>query len=129
MPTISEALRIEKQIACILTEIKQSVVQDIRASEPQGVNRITDNTCTVSFTSLARDAKRRSVILSPEYYIPASQAKYVEKALSGVHTATDLAKRLASLIKDNKVTINGDACLLNETTISILKKYLTNIEE
>lgn len=115
---LKNLLDVEASIKQMLDAFKKELVANVSASTLPQVKPLNEFCCVVSLSTI----KANKSILSSEYYLPHIQARYVEKALSSVTTATALAEKVKQMIDTKKVKINKNEFFLNDATVEALKK-------
>lgn len=84
---------------------------------------LVGNIVIVKFSALERS------IWSPEYYIPKSQADFVEQYIGNIETAHAFAKKMEEMIENRRVVLKSKSYPLNDTTVGILIKYYAKSKE
>lgn len=118
--TISELLDQEKRISAYIEEFIESLVNKIESTPVDGVKPISKspNCYVVKLSTI----KNNNLMISPEYYSPVSQARYVRHALEYCKTATAMMEKIDQIAYDRFVRINGVRYFLNDHTVNILKE-------
>lgn len=124
MEKLLTALEMEKDVESIVKKVKNQIYEDLNNAEPlEGVKRMNSSVscASVSFSALTK----KNLILSPEYYLPDSQANAVKRKLDLCRTASDLLRALSEMVSLEKCEVGKNfSARLNPNTISVLKQYL-----
>ena len=120
MVNVNDIISLEKKIAAMVEEIKSDVCGEIASSTPDGVTLKGSNMATVSISTIMKN----NLILSPEYYIPISQANLVQDKLSGVKSVTDFTRIVQEMCDTGYCKIGANRHKLNPYTVQILQKYI-----
>lgn len=118
MNNLQDIIEQEKSVAAMIQQLKQDIINTVENMEIPGVKRISPIVAIVKFSQI------KNSVWSPEYYIAEIQAKYIEQALSNITTASAFIKKLSEIIEKKQVKISGNTYAINDTTISVLKKYV-----
>ena len=118
MKNLQDIIEQEKSVAAMIQQLKKDIVDSVANTPIQGVKRIGRNIAIVKFSQI------QNSVWNAEYYIAENQANYIEQALNGVTTASSFVKRLSEIIEKKQVRINGNNFYINNTTISVLEKYI-----
>lgn len=123
MNSLNDVLNMERSVQTMLAELKSQLYAAVEQSPMGCVKTIPGNVkaATVSFSDIAK----HSFNLSPSYYIAECQAELVERKLSAANSATDFVNYIQSMIETKQVKINGHTERLNDKTVEVLQKYLT----
>lgn len=120
---MNEILEIEKQIEEMICSISAQACAEIENSPMPGVKKLGGNAVAVKLSEVM---KNHNLILTPEYYIPESQARVVATALSGVKRASELQKKVMEMLRTKSVKIGGNTHVLNPQTLAVLANYVTS---
>lgn len=118
MKTFSEILKEELAIKNFICGLKKQLIEEIKITPIIDTKPITQNITIIKFSQIQNN------VWSPEYYLPSAQAQFIEKALEHIQSAYPFILKLKSIIEDHKVKIGLNFYAINDTTISILKKYV-----
>lgn len=118
MNNLKDIIAQENRVAEMIASVKDSIRMDLTGSKLPQAMPDGSMMVTINLSQLERG------ILSPEYYIPEVQAKYVDDALKSVSTASSFVKKLSEMVERKGVLIGFNFYPLNSNTIRILKKYL-----
>ena len=102
----------KRKIDCEMNLIAESSIDGLK------VLRISPIVAIVKFSQI------QNSVWNAEYYIAEVQAKYIEQVLANTTTASAFIKKLSEIIEKKQVRINGNTYAINDTTISVLKKYI-----
>lgn len=119
---MNEILKIEKQIEEMICSISAQACAEIENSPMPGVKKLGGNAVAVKLS----EVRKHNLILTPEYYIPESQARVVATALSGVKRASELQKKVTEMLRTKSVKIGGNTHVLNPQTLAVLANYVTS---
>jgi hypothetical protein len=120
--TLANMVSVESKTQETLNRIRQKLTDDIARAKNNDVVQLAPNICIVRMSTL-----RQKDVWSPEYYLQASQADYVLRALNTAPTATAMVNRIRSMVEKASVTINGNAHRLNDDTLEYLKAAIQDI--
>ena len=112
----------ETTILDMIQSVVKSIANEIETTPLPDTKPVNSNIVIVKLSQL-----RRNSTLSPEYYIPAYQAKIVKQYLEPSKRGTDLITKLKSIIENKCIKFGKNKYLLNDTTLSIIKKYYDSI--
>ena len=115
---INEIIEQEKKIKETIDKLKEEIFSHVQKSDFPNVKKISSNIVVVNSSNLVNN------IWSPEYYIPATQAKYIEQALSTITTGTAFIKKVTEMVEQKGVKINYHFHPFHPVVIEILKKYI-----
>ena len=115
---IDEIIKQEEKIKETIDKLKKEIFLHVQKSDFPNVKVISSNISIVKFSELANN------IWSPEYYIPTTQAKYIEQALSTITTGTAFIKKVTEMVEQKGVKINYHFHPFHPVIIEILKKYI-----
>ena len=115
---IEDIIKQEKEIKDTINKLKEEIYLHVQKSNIPNVKKISSNICVVNFSELVTN------IWSPEYYIPAIQAKYIEQALSTITTGTAFVKKVNEMVEQKGVKINYHFHPFHPVVIKLLKKYI-----
>ena len=118
MKNLQDIIEQEKAVAEMIQQLKQDIVETVGDTSIPGVKRISPIVAIVKFSQI------QNSVWNAEYYIAEAQAKYIEQALANTTTASTFIKKLSEIIEKKQVRINGNIYAINDTTISVLKKYI-----
>lgn len=118
---ISKIQELENSIQKIIAKIKSEIRSEISDSAMEGITHISKSprTCVVKLSTL----RANNMTMSPEYYIPESQADLVEQKLSSAKTVTEMLKAINDMMSSGYVKIGQNRHKLNPKTIDVLRKY------
>ena len=97
---INKIIEQEEKIKETINKLKKEIYSHVQESEFPNVKKISSNICIVKFSELVNN------IWSPEYYIPTTQAKYIEQALDKITTGTAFIKKVTEMVEQKGVKIN-----------------------
>lgn len=115
---IDEIIKQEEKIKETIDKLKKEIFSHVQKSDFPDVKKISSNISIVKFSELVNN------IWSPEYYIPATQAKYIEQALSTITTGTAFIKKVTEMVERKGVKINCYFHPFHPVVIEVLKKYI-----
>lgn len=115
---LNEIIEQEKRVKETINSLKAEINQHVHNSEFPNITKISDNIVTVKLSNLI------NTTWSPEMYIPAIQAKYIEQALETITTGTSFIKKVSEMVEQKGVKIKSTFHPLHPVVIDILKKYL-----
>ena len=115
---INEIIEQEEEIKKTIDKLKAEIFSHVQKSEFPNVKKISSNIVIVKSSNLVNN------IWSPEYYIPATQAKYIEQALDKITTGTAFIKKVTEMVEQKGVKINYHFHPFHPVVIEILKKYI-----
>ena len=115
---INDIIKQEEKIKETINKLKEEIFSHVQGSEFPNVKKISSNIVIVKASNLVNN------IWSPEFYIPAIQAEYIEKALSTITTGTAFIKRVTEMVEQKGVKINYRFHPFHPVVIEILKKYI-----
>ena len=118
MKNLKDIIEQEKIVADMIEQLKKDIVETVGNTSIPGVERINPIVAIVKFSQI------QNSVWSAEYYIAEAQAKYIGQALKGITTASAFTKKLTEIIEKKRVCINGNNHAINDTTISVLEKYI-----
>lgn len=118
MKNLQDIIEQEKAVAIMIQQLKQDIINTVENTPIPGVKRISPIVAIVKFSQI------QNSVWNAEYYIAEVQAKYIEQALANTTTASAFIKKLSEIIEKKQVRINGNTYAINDTTISVLKKYI-----
>lgn len=112
----------ETTILDMIQSVVESIANEIENTPLPDTKPINQNVVIVKLSQL-----RNNNTLSPEYYIPAYQAKIVKQYLEPSKRGTDLITKLKNVIENKYIKIGTHRYKLNDTTLSVIKKYYDSI--
>ncbi len=115
---IEDIIKQEKEIKETINKLKEEIYLHVQKSNIPNVKKISSNICVVNFSELVTN------IWSPEYYIPAIQAKYIEQVLDTITTGTAFINKITEMINRKGVTIKSKFYPFHPVVIEILKKNI-----
>ena len=126
--TLSEILQVEKTISEMIQQIKEQIAEEVKDTPVPGVTKISPSLFTVRLSTL-----KNHDVWTPEYYNNVSQAELVAKAFSGTKTTAAFITKAKDMILNQRVVVRDSGFTvtyrLNDTTISIIRKYCGEMEE
>lgn len=130
---IEELNLIEKQAEDLRKEIIDKISTAVETTPLDGVTVLSKAPRAVSVK--LSSVMTGPFILSPEYYIPESQAEAIRRKLSACQSTTALCAAVKEMIDTKKVrfshNMHDDAVMLNAQSLKILReseigKYVTS---
>lgn len=121
---IKDILDIEQKIANMIEDIKNQIFTEINNNQIDGVNVLKKN--PTIFTIKLSTIKENNMILSPEYYSPESQSKFIQSQLSSCKTISSLYRKINEIITNKYVVIKSTKQPLNPKTIQVLEKWIAD---
>ena len=115
---INEIIEQEEKIKKTIDKLKAEIFSHVQKSDFPNVEKLSSNIVIVKSSNLVNN------IWSPEYYIPATQAKYIEQALSTITTGTAFIKKVTEMVEQKGVKINYHFHPFHPVVIEVLKKYI-----
>lgn len=115
---IENIIKQEEKIKETINKLKKEIYSLVQKSEFPNVKKISSNIVIVKASNLVNN------IWSPEFYIPVTQAKYIEQALDNITTGTTFIKKLTEMVEQKGVKINYHFHPFHPVVIEILKKYI-----
>lgn len=115
---INEIIEQEEKIKETIDKLKEEIFSHVQKSEFPNIKKLSSNIVIVKSSNLVNN------IWSPEYYIPATQAKYIEQALDRITTGTAFIKKVTEMVEQKGVKINYHFHPFHPVVIKILKKYI-----
>lgn len=112
----------ETTILNMIQSVVESIANEIETTPLPDTKPINSNIVIVKLSKL-----KHNNTLSPEYYIPAHQAKIVKQYLEPSKRGTDLITKLKNVIENKYIKIGTHRYKLNDTTLSVIKKYYDSI--
>jgi len=125
---LKEAIAQEQLLQALITRIRQEVFNAMQVEPMDGVSPVQNTSiraATVSFSTISSN----NFNLSPEYYIPESQAGIVERRLRHLTSAAAVKAALQEMADTGAAKYSGERHELNPKSISAIKNYLKNCEE
>ena len=115
---IDEIIKQEEKIKETIDKLKKEISSHVQKSDFPDVKVISSNISIVKFSELVNN------IWSPEYYIPATQAKYIEQVLDTITTGTAFIKKVKEMVEQKGVKIKSTFHPFHPVVIETLKKYI-----
>lgn len=122
---LQAALQMEEELRLKLGALKYDIVESVKnAKMLDGVTIPSGNgpMCAIVKFKALRDGW----MLTPSYYIPASQAEAVQKRLENAQTVTQLVERVAEMVDTGQVKLSSNhVCRLNDNTKAVLQAFIS----
>ena len=115
---IDEIIKQEEKIKETIDKLKKEIFSHVQKSDCPDIRIISSNISIVKSSELINN------IWSPEYYIPTTQAKYIEQALDTITTGTAFIKKVKEMVEQKGVKIKSTFYPFHPVVIEILKKYI-----
>lgn len=112
----------ETTILDMIQSVVESIANEIETTPLPDTKPVNSNIVIVKLSQLKRNST-----LSPEYYIPTYQAKIIKQYLEPSKRGTDLITKLKNIIESKCIKLGKNKYPLNDTTLSIVKKYYDSI--
>lgn len=110
--------KLQERMDTLLHELEQTIL----LHPAQGVTPLSENAASVNLQTIFASPGH---ILSAKYYLPKAQADIVLTKLKKYKAEPDrMIEEIETMIRTGKTKINGQTCLLNAQTITLLKKAL-----
>lgn len=119
---IKTIIETETIISDMIQSVVKNIANEIEITPLPDTKPVNSNIVIVKLSQL-----RRNNTLSPEYYIPAYQAKIVKQYLEPSKRGTDLITKLENIIENKCVKLGKNKYPLNNTTLSVIKKYYNSV--
>lgn len=120
--SLKTIIKTETTISNMIQSVIESIANEIETTPLPDTKPVNSNIVIVKLSQL-----RRNNTLSPEYYIPAYQAKIVKQYLESSKRGTELIAKLENIIENKCIKLGKNKYPLNDTTFSIVKKYYDSI--
>lgn len=120
--SLKTIIKTEITISNMIQSVIESIANEIETTPLPDTKPVNSNIVIVKLSQL-----RRNSTLSPEYYIPTYQAKIVKQYLEPSKRGTDLMTKLKNIIESKCIKLGKNKYPLNDTTLSIVKKYYDSI--
>ena len=108
----------EEKIKETINKLKEEIFSHVQKSEFPNIKKLSSNIVIVKSSNLVNNN------WSPEFYIPAIQAKYIEQALDTITTGTAFIKKVTEMVERKGVTIKSNFHPFHPVVIEVLKKYI-----
>lgn len=119
---IKTIIETETVISDMIQSVVKNIANEIEITPLPDTKPVNSNIIIVKLSQL-----RHNNTLSPEYYIPAYQAKIVKQYLEPSKRGTDLITKLENIIENKCVKLGKNKYPLNNTTLSVIKKYYNSV--
>ena len=122
---LQSALQMEEKLRLTLDALKSDICESVKnAKLLDGVTIPSGNGPMCAIVSFKR--LRDGWMLTPAYYIPASQAEAVQKRLENAKTVTQLVERVAEMVETGQVKLSSnDVRRLNDNTKAALQAFIS----
>ena len=120
--SLKTIIETETTILDMIQSVIESIANEIENTPLPDTKPMNQNVVIVKLSQL-----RRNSTLSPEYYIPAYQAKIVKQYLEPSKRGTDLITKLKNTIENKCIKLGKNKYPLNDITLSVIKKYYDSI--
>lgn len=118
-------LKKEVEVANQLEDFVDEVCDAVLHADPvNGVTVPKDSGIRCAIVDLSAVRQAKQMCISPEYYIPESQADIVRRKLSSAKTVTMAVSRMAAMVADGYAMLNNTKYPLNPHTVAVLETYL-----
>lgn len=117
---LSNIIDFENKTRRLLNEKINAIVEEIRTTKLEGVDKINENCFSMNLSALENG------ILSADYYSQTQQAEYINSVLRNKKTATEFKKAIETIVEKGCAEIGSYKyrARINKKTIEILKKHL-----
>ena len=120
--SLKTIIETETTISNMIQSVVENIANEIETTPLPDTKPVNSNIVIVKLSQL-----RNNNTLSPEYYIPAYQAKIVKQYLEPSKRGTDLITKLKSIIENKCIRLGKNKYPLNDTTLFVIKKYYDSI--
>lgn len=113
----------EEKIRQEINTLKEEICLEIEARTMEGVTFVKSelNIAIIRFRTI-QESNRMN--LSPDYYLPKSQAELVRRKLKSATYMKDFVAYITEMYQKKCVTIGHESYSLNPVTLSVLEEYM-----
>lgn len=120
--SLKTIIETETTISNMIQSVVENIANEIETTPLPDTKPINSNIVIVKLSKL-----KHNNTLSPEFYIPECQAKIVKQYLEPSKRGIDLITKLKNVIENKYIKIGTHRYKLNDTTLSIIKKYYDSV--
>lgn len=127
MPNLAALTAAEVQHLAAVEQVKKDIAEHVKNLRIPGVTPIETNGPVCFTVNLSTVMSTNAMNLSPDFYSSEAQARHVAKAIASCKTATDVNRKLNSILENGFIEINEGYRVrytMNPVILDALRSFL-----